>query len=775
MKNPLNKRLFRELRADLGKYLVVFVVMVIIIGEGSGFLVAAHSMLKAYNDSFEKYDVEYGNFRISEKLSKSVIKAIENNEKVPVKLYENFYVEENIDNGSVLRTFINREEINRASIHKGRLPKEKGEIAIDRMYADNNKLKVGDTLSGENGSYKITGLIALSDYSTMFRSNDDIMFDAKKFGVATVSKDSFDEFPTHFYRYSYSWLYENEPADEKEETDMAEDLMKEISSLVTMEDFVPRYANQAIYFTGEDFSGDAVMIRVFVYIVIVILAFVFGIMINNTIQNEAENIGTLRASGYTRNEIIFHYMLPPLFVTFVSALIGNILGYTIMEKINSDLYYNSYSLPKYEKLFNPEAFFETTLIPVGLMIVITYFSLHKKLKISPLNFLRNDLSKKGRKRAFYLSRKIPFFTRFRMRVIFQNATNYIVLLFGLFFANFLLVFGLAFPALLDDYAAKTKDNMFSKYQYILQVPMDVLGADTKLKQMIAAMEYQGAVETENENAEKFTAYSLKTTEKNIKEESVSFYGIENNSKYVNLKLDDDDFYVSRAYAEKFKLKIGDMVTLKEEYANDKYTFKVTGIFDYMGSISAYMTKKAVNEKFDLGDSYFSGYFSDDEITDIDPKYISTVIDYESLTKVSRQLQISMGGFMVVVQYASMVIFMVLVYLLSKIIIEKNQTNISMAKILGYKNNEISSLYVHATSIMSVLFIIATIIITSEFVVEIFKVMIRLEMNGWFDIYVSNNIKLKMFVMGIVTYAIVALLEFRKVKKIPMSEALKSDG
>lgn len=55
MKSPLRKRLPRELKSEIGKYLVVFILMVTTIGFVSGFLVADGSMIIAYNESFEKY------------------------------------------------------------------------------------------------------------------------------------------------------------------------------------------------------------------------------------------------------------------------------------------------------------------------------------------------------------------------------------------------------------------------------------------------------------------------------------------------------------------------------------------------------------------------------------------------------------------------------------------------------------------------------------------------------------------------------------------------
>ena len=50
MRSPLNKRLFRELRGEFGKYLVIFILMTLTIGMVSGFLVADGSMIQAYEE-----------------------------------------------------------------------------------------------------------------------------------------------------------------------------------------------------------------------------------------------------------------------------------------------------------------------------------------------------------------------------------------------------------------------------------------------------------------------------------------------------------------------------------------------------------------------------------------------------------------------------------------------------------------------------------------------------------------------------------------------------
>ena len=83
MKNPLKKRLPREFIGDFGKYLVIFLFMIGTIGFVSGFLVADDSMLKAYDESFEKYNIEDGKFETAEELDESTIDVLEQ-EKVKI-------------------------------------------------------------------------------------------------------------------------------------------------------------------------------------------------------------------------------------------------------------------------------------------------------------------------------------------------------------------------------------------------------------------------------------------------------------------------------------------------------------------------------------------------------------------------------------------------------------------------------------------------------------------------------------------------------------------
>ena len=768
--NPLRRRFLRELRGEFGKYAVIFVLLVLTIGLISGFLVADGSMIIAYRESFEKYNIEDGNFRTDEEISKSNRRDIED---LGITLYDNYYVEKGSGRENTLRIFSNREQVNLLCLMEGEMPRNAGDMVLDRMYADNNGIAVGDSVRFGREEYRVTGLAAFPDYSALFRDNNDAMFDAIRFGIAAVGKTDFEKFPSDELVYNYSWKYNTPPASTEEEKELSDQLMEDIAEEIYLEDFLPRYLNQAIRFTGEDMGGDRAMMLILLYIMILIIAFVFVITINDTIARESAVIGTLRASGYTKMELVRHYMVLPLMVTLAAALAGNILGYTYLKQVCADMYYGSYSLPTYVTVWNGEAFVLTTVVPFLIMVAATFLTLCRRLSLSPLQFLRRELRRRGRSRAFRLSPHIPFSARFGLRIFFQNTGSYVILFVGVLFANLLLLFGLALPAVLDRYQESMQDNMLCRYQYFLKIPAYRMDRDYELEKIVSSAFLRLSAATSNEDAEAFSSYTLRIPEgEALRTENIQVYGIKKNSRYIHAEIGRGEIYISSAYADKCRIRAGDTIRLKEPYENKYYEFRVDGIYDYMGGLCMFMRNEDLTETFGLFDDYTSGYFSDSEITDISRDLVASIIDYDALIKISRQLDVSMGGMMIIVDGFSVILFMVLLYLLSKMIIEKNSQPISMTKILGYTNAEISRLYVVTTSVVTLLILAVTIPLENIIMKFIFMNYLAARMSGWITYDIPDSIFYKMFLIGAATYFIVAVFEMRKINSIPMSDALK---
>ena len=880
MRNPLQKRVPKELLGEWRKYLVLFLLLSITIGFVSGMYVANNSMLTAIDDSVTKYRLENGHFELNQKPDAELLAKLESGEKadvwayatdearkeadqeiekksreqaeeqaekllekakeesynevldkvldsaefkdavedarkeayskideeigkekdkqeekksveqkkaeenffaVPVKLYENFYkdVEEDSDcdgkkNGKV-RLYKTTDEINHSCLMEGEFPQNDSEIAIDRMHADNNKIKVGDTIRVQGKDMKVSGYIAMVNYSTLYEKNTDSMFDAISFNVALVTPDAFDSFDVSIH-YNYAWMYDREKLGDKAiDLTASEEEQKEQEKILSdnymlalatqsavaeneLKDFVPRYGNMAVKFAKEDLSGDEVMVGILLYIFIVMIAFIFGVTITSTINKEASAIGTLRASGYTKGELVRHYMSVPVVVTLISSIIGNVLGYTAFKFVVVSMYYNSYSLPTYVTLWNPEAFIRTTLIPVAIMILVTWIVIRRSMRFSPLRFLRHDLRTSKRKKAVKLPH-FSFFHRFRLRVVLQNIPNYLVLFFGLAFVMILLAFSFGLPSTLNSYTDNVLDEMFVKNQYILKTLEDEDGNE---------------LTTATSGAEKFSITDLKTTTGPRVGEAITAYGVVDNSKYLSIPTDlqEDEIYISSAYRDKFKLKTGDSITLKKPFTDDRYTFRVAGVMDYTGGLIVIMPQEHFNQTFGYKAGTFSGYMSNEEITDIEKKDIAASITEEDILKMSRQLNHSMGDYMSIFQVVCFILAMILIYMLTKVIIERNENAISMVKILGYENKEIASLYLISTTC----FVLISAIITAfagVWALSGIWVAYMNKMDGWLPVHFGASDYLCIIGITFGAYLVVMLLDYFRIRRVPMDEALKN--
>lgn len=835
MKNPLRKRIPRELLKDWKKYLAMFLVMTLTIGFISGVFVANDSMQQTAADAYEKYNIEDGHFILKDQADDALVDAFEER---GIRVWPQFYkdLEEDINGDGAadakVRVYTVREEVNRACLMEGTFPASAGEIMLDRMHAKNRNILVGDTISLNGQPFTVCGLHSLSDYSALFEKNSDTMFDALTFNIATVTAEGYASLDAQ-ETYEYVFQYPERPKDDAEKkklsdelvsklavlaatggllddvdeadrlekdieewTDYLEEKQKEADALkargdalkaegdaleaesdqidATVEkleelepyeermteltDYVPEYAAQSIHYAPEDMGADKAMGEVVLIILVAVLAFIFAITASNTITNEASVIGTLRASGYKKSELLRHYMAVPVLVTLWSAVIGNVLGYTAFKYLATSLYYNSYSLPAYETVWSANAFIKTTVYPVLLTIAINFLVIVRKLRFTPLQFLRRNLSNSRRKRAL----KLPdwkFMRRFRLRILLQNLSGYLTLFIGILFVVVLLSFAAGLPASLKKYQDNAKEYLIADYQLVLKGTEDEDGE---------------TITTSAPDAERYSVGVLKSSDQRRKEEDVTVYGYMKESRYFDLpdSLPEDRIFISVDYADKFALKKGEELRLKERYENKTYHFVIEDVYEAPGLMAVFMPNENFNRIFDYDEGSFTGYLSGTQITDIDEKYIASEITVEDTLKMAKQLDHSIGAFMNVFEYVCVFIAMLILFLLTKLIIEKNSTSISMVKVLGYSRREISGLYIRMTTIVVVVSTVAAAFLARPMVAAFWK-MVMYRMSGWIRFYTGPAETVRTIVIVIAAYAVIALIDYRRIRKIPMTEALKN--
>lgn len=750
MRNPLYKRIPKEFIHDIVKYIVMFLFLALPIGLCSGYMIGNDSMIKSYNEGIEKYVLEDGHLTTNYELADEDIKTIEEDNNLTI--YKLFYKNEVTTSSHTIRIYNleNRLNINKWCIHQGNIPTNKNEIALDRLYMENNNINLGDYYEIGNIKYKIVSSISLMDYSTLFKNNTDSMFDAKKFSISLVTNDQFNEISNDNLVYNYAYLYPNR-LNEKEANDKTNDLIKYLYSYLyahnnSLVELLPKEANQAINFSIDDIEGDLTMMLIFGLLIVFGLAFVFALSIKSQIEKEAKSIGTLKALGFKNTELLIHYLILPLITTILSAIFGNILAYTVLKDYLVGLYYHSYSLPTYVTYYNANALIFTTIIPVAMVLLINVLIILKTLFVPSLNLLKNQLVKSKHKKVIHLSSKIRFIPRYQLRVIFQNKGTYLALFFGTLLASIILLFGLMMSPLLDHYKKQIIDNQIAPYQTILKYDIDL------------------------DEGEKFYFTTL-----NYENDEIMIYGLNNyadNSKYLsklNIK-DLNKVIICKDLKSKYGLSKNDVIKLEDKYLDKQYEFKIEDYYETSGSLIIFMDISLFEENFS---EYNTAYFSNNELN-INKEYIYKTITLDDLVNISNQLTDSMGKVFVLFTIISIILFTLLIFLLAKIVIEKNQNQISMLKIIGYNTIDINKIYNVATGIVTLISIIISTFISQLFIKIAWDFVLRYKMKGWLDFYIAPYLYIVIFGIGVISFAIVYLFESLKISKINLADALKQD-
>ncbi len=198
-----------------------------------------------------------------------------------------------------VRLYQNRTKVDLASYYEGRAPERDDGVALDATFCSHHGVGVGDTIWLGGRDFTVCGIMVLPDYTALMRSNGDFVMDSIAFCVGLVSDAAsgrLSELPT---AYTYFLVFDDDALSTSDrvsrETDVAQTLVDGGSTVTGPLD---REQNQGISYLPTDTEGDGAFYTAFLYVLIAIMAFVFVVLINATVECEASVIGTLLASGW---------------------------------------------------------------------------------------------------------------------------------------------------------------------------------------------------------------------------------------------------------------------------------------------------------------------------------------------------------------------------------------------------------------------------------------------------------------------------------------------
>lgn len=407
-------------------------------------------------------------------------------------------------------------------------------------------------------------------------------------------------------------------------------------------------------------------------ILMVLFTYVISVFVIHNIEKESSVIGALYALGVTRGQLLFHYLLNPMLIAFLGGVVGCILGFskygTGWQMGDSIAYY---SLPPMRIVTPGYLLFYSLIMPPVTAVVVNYLVINKKLKCTALSLLRNEQTagKAGRIQNMNLG-NMKFLLRFQIRQMLREIRSAFAVVIGMFICLLILMMSIDCAVLCINFGNACLEETKYAYMYTYKYPTEDVP--------------EGGTPAYVENLKK-EAYGYNL--------DVTVLGIDDDNPYFHIVTADkkNEIVISSAAAQKFGVKVGDKLVLSDEVNERDYAFTVKDIVSFTSGVYVFLDRDIMQELFDQEDDYYNVVFADHAL-DIDNGRLYATVSKENVEESSQIFTDMMGPMVVMLVAISALIFMIVMYLMMKVMIDRSAFSISLMKVFGYRRREIRRLY-----------------------------------------------------------------------------------
>ena len=407
-------------------------------------------------------------------------------------------------------------------------------------------------------------------------------------------------------------------------------------------------------------------------ILMVLFTYVISVFVIHNIEKESSVIGALYALGVTRGQLLFHYLLNPMLISFLGGAVGCILGFseygTGWQMGDSIAYY---SLPPMRIVTPGYLLFYSLIMPPVTAAVVNYLVINKKLKCTALSLLRNEQTagKAGRIQNMNLG-NMKFLLRFQIRQMLREIRSAFAVVIGMFICLLILMLSIDCAVLCINFGNACLEETKYAYMYTYKYPTENVP--------------EGGIPAYVENLKK-EAYGYNL--------DVTVLGIDDDNPYFPIVTADkkNEIVISSAAAQKFGVKVGDKLVLSDEVNERDYAFTVKNIVNFTSGVYVFLDRDVMQELFDQEDDYYNIVFADHAL-DIDNGRLYATVTKENVEESSQIFTDMMGPMVIMLVAISALIFMIVMYLMMKVMIDRSAFSISLMKVFGYRRREIRRLY-----------------------------------------------------------------------------------
>lgn len=754
MQKILRKRVWRDLKENPLRYLALGLLIVLGMYLIVSLVGAAETVITGVDKKAEENRIEDGQFGVFVPLTGA---QEENLREQGITLERMFYLDFVQEGENTLRVFKNRESINLTELDGGRPAENENEAVLEKRYCEENNIHIGDSIEIGSGEFQVVGIGSVPDYDAMYRSLTDSSVESKQFGLAFVDagayerlKDSGSSMKSEEYNYAYrlnGGMTDNELKDKIRDMQLQDKYFDTDISNLTQ--FMKASENPRIKASADDQVINKVAGLIAGIIVMILFTYVISVFVIHGIEKESSVIGSLYALGVTRRELMLHYLMLPVAVTFLAGLIGTAAGFSRWG-INYQMQdcYDYFSVPVLQTAYPAWLVVYGIVMPPVAAAAVNCIVIWKRLSQPALKLIRNE-QKTGRIGNINLG-NMGFIGRFRVRQMLRESRTGFTVIFGMFISLLIMMLGIDCYVMCRHISEENK-------------------ADTKYGYMYT-YKYPGAAVPDGEEA----AFA-----KNLKKEiygynlDVTLLGIEKENPYFDADVTEgqNKVIISTAMSQKYHLSEGDQLVLTDAEEEIDYAFTVTGVTQYSAGMYVFMDIDSMRELFGMGSDYYNVVFSDEKL-DIEPGRLYATTTKEEISKSSDIFISKMMPMIYMMTSVSALIFCMVMYLMLKVMIDRSAFGISLIKIFGYRTGEIRKLYLNGNFYIVAVGAAVGIPLAKKLMDIMYPLLVS-NVSCAMNLTFSWQLYVGIYGVIICLYFLISRLLVRKLKKLVPAEVLKN--
>lgn len=761
--NRLNKKMLRDIRLNKMQFFNIFIMIFL----GVFVFAGVHAYMDGMKVSGDNY-YELNNFQdiwlsgenfTDEDLAK--VKRVEN-VKDAERILSIRTELENFDNVTLETNFIESNRISKMYIVEGEeFSKDKKGIWLDSYLAKNLNLNVGDKITLNYKDSKITekivGLVNTPDHMYFVKDDTEIFPTHKDFGFVYLS---INEFPLEYSIFN-KVIVDIDDTSKIEETKSI--IENNVQSAIAVTDRNSSVSYES--YNSEIEEGDTYS-RVFTFLFLFIAILSVVTTMNRFVKKERTQIGTLKALGFKNSKIMKHYVSYGFYISLIASILGIVVGRFTLGTFFLNTEASYFEIPVYNTVIVSQVYILAIFV-VFIITLVTYLSCMGILKESAVEALRVEVPKvKNTKFNFTtkgIFRKASISTRWNLRDIGRNKSRSLMAIVGIIGCTMLLVCAFGMLDTMNAYLDWEFD-IINSFEYKISLSNNY--TEEQLKNLT---DKYGRATSQNLGVEIKIGDKKETNSLIVNDAKESLRYTNHNKEYMYLE--DNGIYITEKLSKKYGLNTGDEISWHIFGDDTWYTCKIVGINRDPQSQILNMTR---NYYESLGLKYRAdSLYTNDDLSDVKTlEGVDTIQSIANLKSGMQSMLSTMKTMIVILIAVSAILGFVIIYNLGILSFSEKQYQFATLKVLGFKNRQISKIFVKQNLWIAVVGIILGLPLGYLMTDYIFKSALG-------DNYdFSANIKLISYMYSAIGSFVVALFVnkvlSRKIKTIDMVTSLKGN-